>query len=326
MLYLDFYDQGKAPTLEVINDIKNKGLDYENMWDAILKGSECRDYIKRDLLTEVPEDLGESLNKWISINEFQLVAEDWEDCLDDVLFQFRHVYNDLIQNMAKNNISETQSSLLKKIGIILDRSIEDDLAKLKAEIKQKEEEKKRKEEEQRKAAAKAERIRKHKDEYSSIVAKAIDMMVTDVDAGIAYINNYKNISEILSDAETSLDDCINTAKSKAEEKRLEQLSNRIFRLEYDVKNAYKKRNNVGYWGLGCLALGLLSLTPSVLFVGACLIGGTYLKHIKAEKVRKELGELIAKRDGVEFDPSVNPYELPIVAKIIKSVKEKNNKK
>ena len=200
------------------------------------------------------------------------------------------------------------------------------LAKLKAEIKQKEEEKKRKEEEQRKAAAKAERIRKHKDEYSSIVAKAIDMMVTDVDAGIAYINNYKNISEILSDAETSLDDCINTAKSKAEEKRLEQLSNRIFRLEYDVKNAYKKRNNVGYWGLGCLALGLLSLTPSVLFVGACLIGGTYLKHIKAEKVRKELGELIAKRDGVEFDPSVNPYELPIVAKIIKSVKEKNNKK
>ena len=137
-LSLDFYDKGKTPTSEVINDIKNRGLDYENMWDAILKRSACCEYIKQDLLTEIPLDLGESLNKWISINKFQLVAEDWEDCLDTVLFEFRLVYDRLIQNKAKNNISEKESRFLEVIGIILNKSIEDDLAKLKAKIKQEE--------------------------------------------------------------------------------------------------------------------------------------------------------------------------------------------
>lgn len=179
-LSLDFYNKGKTPTSEVINDIKNRGLDYENMWDAILKRSACCEYIKQDLLTEIPLDLRESLNKWISINKFQLVAEDWEDCLETVLFEFSLVYDRLIQNKAKNNISEKDSRFLEVIGIILNKSIEDDLAKLKAKIKQEEEKKKKEEAEERRK--KEEQQYRDKVEYraSQIVEmyKSINNIIT----------------------------------------------------------------------------------------------------------------------------------------------------
>lgn len=169
--------------------------------------------------------------------------------------------------------------------------------------------------------------------YDSIVEKAAKLMVDDLDKGLQFINEQEGLEDILLCCEHNLEMLVKAAKAKAtkakakaEKKRLEELNQRIDRLEDNVKDAYKKRNIVGYCGLGSFALGLLAISPFFLTVGACVIGFTYFMHTKAEKVRKELGELITKRDGVEFDPSVNPYELPIVAKIIKQIKEKKNKK
>ena len=309
-------EAGVKPDASLKKDVKKAGIDFESLYrDASRKVFNKRvTDIKKEMYEHLVNDataLREFLNKF-----YEWDADYTEQIINGVLESMQEDYPVFIDQFIDQKRSSTDYSQSLKYLLVIagmnNKSVEDvkqDLAERKAEIE--EEEKKQREEKER------QRIAQNKVAYKKLVKQAIDKMVNNVNEGVEFITKYENISEILSDVKVSLDDCINKAKAQADNQRINS-------VKYDVKNAYKERNKVGYYGLGCFAIGLLFLSPFFLIIGACLLGITYFRHTKAEKVRKNLGTLVAIRDGVEYDPSVNPYELPIVAKIINLAKGKKN--
>lgn len=325
---VDYIEADVKPSASMKRDVKKAGIDYNSLYEDASRR------VYRGRVASIKEEMYKHRAKDATVlRDYVTTVFNWDAdycdrIVNGVLNSMTEDYRTLLDKRFAGSLTDEESTNLVIIMSMINKSIEDfkqDVINRKAELEEirLEEEKKKKEEaERRKAQAEANRISKNKAAYKKILEEAIDKMEDNVDAGVAFITNYNDISVILSDVGVSMDECIAKAKICAEERRLQKLNDEINLLSSSVKSNYKSRNIVGYCGLGSFILGVMWFAPFFLYVGIGLFVITYIKHIKANKKRLQLGNLIAKRDGVEFDPSVNPYEHPFVLQLTNIIKKK----
>ena len=290
-LSTDYFSKGKHPDEQIIQEIKSRGLDYENMWYAVTCGSQTYNYVQNYLLKEIPLDLNEALTKFITDNSFQITESDWEDALESVLYGFSFIYNGLIKKTVARNITSTETEQLKVLAIILDKSIEDDIT----ELRQKLAEEKRLEEEKKAAESLLENC---KAMCQIIVNGAARQMIHNVDKGVSFITEHPDLDEVTSVLNLTIDDIVKMAikakhnliheERKKIEKDKENKEYSLHRTRYDANEAKGHRNKLIIGFVISLLLGLLWESVLLIIISVCSLVASVQKALKCKKLQEEI--------------------------------------